>query len=178
MDSIAFFDSSPRTFRRLIGAAAALVLFTVAGNAFAAPPATHHWGPTDEEPDLPRCMGVREALGLQDTGYDALSPTIRSTLTGPRGTTSILNSTAAQRSFADLEVWPNGVARTREDASAFPSKNGDFRLAVPDVALLQGFPEWWKFNGPAYMQLGQIGNAVPPPLAYAVATAVSDALAS
>lgn len=148
-----------------------------AAGRFEQPRATHYWGPDTSDSDLQPCMGVRAALGLDDNGFDALSPTIRSTLTGPRHTTSILNSTAAQRAFSDLGVWPNGVAKTREDASAFPSPTGDFRLSVPDVALIQGFPEWWRFNGPAYMQLGQIGNAVPPPLAYAVARAVSDVLA-
>lgn len=143
---------------------------------FRAPDPTHVWG--EKAPSvLAQCLGARAALGLPDIRVDALSPTIRSTLTGPRHTTSILNSTAAQRAFAELEIWPNGVAPTREAARAFPPKNGHFRLAVPDVAVLQGFPESWPFQGATYMQLGQIGNAVPPPLAYAVAVSVSAALA-
>lgn len=143
------------------------------------PPApTHAWTPPGEPPPgLPRTLGVREALGLPDIGFDCLCPTIRSTLTGPRHTTSILNSTAAQRVFARLQVWPNGVAPTREQARAFVAANGHFRLAVPDVALLQGFPQDWPFQGATYMQLGQIGNAVPPPMAYAVASSVAAALA-
>ncbi|MCL3863004.1 DNA (cytosine-5-)-methyltransferase [Actinotalea sp. K2] len=143
------------------------------------PPApTHAWVPDGEPPvGLPRTLGVREALGLPDIGFDALSPTIRSTLTGPRHTTSILNSTAAQRVFAQLQIWPNGVAPTRERARAFVAANGHFRLSVPDVALLQGFPDDWPFQGATYMQLGQIGNAVPPPMAYAVASSVAAALA-
>ncbi|MGB6169793.1 MAG: DNA (cytosine-5-)-methyltransferase, partial [Geitlerinemataceae cyanobacterium] len=46
---------------------------------------------------LPYCLGVREALGLPNLGFDALSPTIRSGLTGPRHTTSILNSVSAKK---------------------------------------------------------------------------------
>ncbi len=143
------------------------------------PPApTHTWVPPGEPPaGLARTLGVREALGLPDVGFDCLSPTIRSTLTGPRHTTSILNSTAAQRVFARLQVWPNGVAPDRERARAFVAANGHFRLSVPDVALLQGFPDDWPFQGATYMQLGQIGNAVPPPMAYAVASSVAAALA-
>ncbi|RJK92516.1 DNA (cytosine-5-)-methyltransferase [Vallicoccus soli] len=141
------------------------------------PSPTHAWTPPGEPPSgLPRTMGVREALGLPDIGFDCLSPTIRSTLTGPRHTTSILNSTAAQRVFERLQVWPNGVAPDRERARAFVAANGHFRLAVPDVALLQGFPEDWPFQGATYMQLGQIGNAVPPPMAYAVAQSMAAAL--
>jgi len=145
---------------------------------FLAPTPTHGWGSDGQlAPGLARTPGVREALGLPDIGFDCLSPTIRSTLTGPRHTTSILNSTAAQRVFESLRVWPNGVALTRERARAFVAANGHFRLSVPDVALLQGFPDDWPFMGATYMQLGQIGNAVPPPMAYAVASSVAAALA-
>ena len=56
------------------------------------------------------------------------------------------------------------------------AENGHFRLSVQDVSLIQGFPEWWPFQGASYMVLGQIGNAVPPPLAYSVASAISTAI--
>lgn len=141
------------------------------------PPAPTHAGVSVTGADQrPATMRVRAALGLGDIGFDDLSPTIRSTLNGPRNTTSILNSVAAQKRFAQLQIWPNGVALTREAAQAFPTPNGHVRLATPDVALIQGFPQDWPFQGAAYMILGQIGNAVPPPLAYAVASSVSDAL--
>jgi len=165
----------PQTRRRVVW-----VGFLNKDNAdrFAAPAPTHGWSPDGEPADgLQRTPGVREALGLPDIGYDCLSPTIRSTLTGPRHTTSILNSTAAQQVFERLQVWPNGVAPSREKARAFVAANGHFRLSVPDVALLQGFPDDWPFMGATYMQLGQIGNAVPPPMAYAVASSVAAALA-
>lgn len=134
--------------------------------------------PGGKEPELPPCMGVREALGLPDTGFDDLSPTIRSTLNGPRNTTSILNSVSAKHRFEALQIWPNGVAANRDAARAFVSPTGHFRLSVQDVAIIQGFPEDWPFVGATYMILGQIGNAVPPPLAYAVASSVVDALSA
>ncbi|MEU1568163.1 DNA (cytosine-5-)-methyltransferase [Streptomyces mirabilis] len=145
------------------------------GNAWKAPEPTHYWGDASITGGA-RCMGLREALGLPGIGIDELSPTIRSSLTGPRHTTSILNSVAAQRKFESLQIWPNGVAADRASARAFVAKNGHFRLSVPDVALIQGFPEDWPFVGATYMALGQIGNAVPPPLAYAVASSVLDVL--
>jgi DNA (cytosine-5)-methyltransferase 1 len=126
--------------------------------------------------DLPRCQGARAALGLPDIGYDAPAPTIRSSLTGPRHTTSVLSSVSSRGVWERLRIWPNGVAPTREKARVFVPNNEHFRLAVPDVALLQGFPEQWSFKGAVYMALGQIGNAVPPPLGYAVASSVADAL--
>ncbi len=144
---------------------------------FRAPEPTHCWSASaPEAAGLAPTMGARQALGLPAIGFDTLAPTIRSPLTGPRHTTSVLNSVAAQRVFEQLHIWPNGVAPTRASARAFVAANGHFRLSVPDVALLQGFPDDWPFCGATYMQLGQIGNAVPPPVGYAVARSVASAL--
>jgi len=123
-----------------------------------------------------KTMGVRECLGLEDIGFDNLAPTIRSAFTGKRNTTSILNSTAGQKFWGDMQIWPNGVQSDREKASAFPAKNNHFRLSVQDVALIQGFPECWKFSGAVYQVLGQIGNSVSPPVAYQVALSIVNAL--
>jgi DNA (cytosine-5)-methyltransferase 1 len=164
----------PQSRRRVI-----FVGFSRANEArkFCPPTPTHAFGQQAALDGTARCYGAREALGLPETGHDTLSPTIRSSLSGPRHTTSILNSTAAQHAFARLGIWPNGVAPTREAARAFPPSNGHFRLSVSDVGILQGFPDDWPFCGATYMQLGQIGNAVPPPMAYAVAGSLSAALA-
>lgn len=149
----------------------------------AAPAATHcadHLlrgpAPSLTSARLKRTMGARQALGLPDLGVDALAPTLRSTLTGPRHTTSVLSSAAAQKIWAAIEIWPNGVSPTRDAARAFPAENGHFRLSVADCTILQGFPESWQFAGATYMALGQIGNSVAPPVAYAVANAVATAL--
>jgi DNA (cytosine-5)-methyltransferase 1 len=42
--------------------------------------------------------------------------------------------------------------------------------------MIQGLPESWRIEGSVYMALGQIGNAVPPPLAYRVAESVQMAI--
>lgn len=126
--------------------------------------------------DKPKTMGVREALGLPDIGFDSLAPTIRSAFTGKRNTTSVLNSSAGQKAWGDMLIWPNGVQADREKASGFPAKHDHFRLSVSDVGLLQGFPENWKFSGAVYQALGQIGNSVAPPVAYQVAKNVAIAL--
>lgn len=150
---------------------------------FAAAPVTHRAdhllrgpAPSLVGHKLRRTMGARKALGLPEIGVDALAPTLRSTLTGPRHTTSVLSSAAAQKVWAAMEIWPNGVAPTREAASGFPAENGHFRMSVADCGILQGFPRSWQFAGATYMALGQIGNSVAPPVAYAVARAVADAL--
>lgn len=121
-------------------------------------------------------LGARAALGLPDIGFDHCAPTLRSGFTGPRKTTSVLNSKASQKVWCDLRIWPNGVQKSREDALRFPPENGHFRLSVQDCALLQGFPDDWHFAGAVYQVLGQIGNSVCPPVAYAVANSVADAL--
>lgn len=126
--------------------------------------------------DAQKTMGVREAIGLANIGFDNLAPTIRSGFTGKRNTTSVLNSAAGQKSWGDMKIWPNGVQINRNMASAFPAKNQHFRLSVQDVALIQGFPENWKFSGAVYQILGQIGNSVSPPVAYQVAKKVAEAL--
>jgi len=154
---------------------------------FQIPKPTHQWTnrkisepiySTDDlfKETLPKTMGVREALGLPDMGYDALAPTLRSGFTGKRNTTSVLNSTAGQKVWGDIGIWPSGVQANRQKACAFPAKYDHFRLSVQDCALLQGFPADWHFSGAVYQVLGQIGNSVAPPVAYQVAKAVALAL--
>ena len=50
------------------------------------------------------------------------------------------------------------------------------RITVEEAAVLQGFPVGFEFCGPRVAQYRQIGNAVPPPLANAVAQSVVAAL--
>ena len=121
-------------------------------------------------------MGARASLGLPALGFDCPAPTLRSGFTGPRKTTSILNSKASQSTWAKLRIWPNGVQKDRAMAAAFPPENGHFRLSVQDCAVLQGFPADWAFEGAVYQIIGQIGNSVCPPVGYAVARSVSEAL--
>jgi DNA (cytosine-5)-methyltransferase 1 len=144
---------------------------------FRPPAATHAFmSAADASSGLVRTMGAREALGLPSIGVDGLAPTIRSGLTGPRHTTSILNSVTALRVWTELQIWPNGVAPTRERASAYPAKNGHFRLSLADCMVLQGFPADWPVGEPVYFSLGLIGNSVAPPMAYRLARAVAGAL--
>src|SRR5690606_2721328 len=50
-------------------------------------------------------------------------------------------------------------------------------VTVREMARLHGFPDWFRFNATKWHGARQIGNAVPPPLARAVAAAVIRALA-
>jgi len=143
---------------------------------FNPPSPTHQYGKNKRQLNLfSTCMGAREALGLPNTGLDDLAPTIRSAFTGKRNTTSVLNSKASEKIWNALGLWPNGVQESREKARLFVAKNGDFRMSVKDVALLQGFPNDWDFEGAVYQILGQIGNSVSPVVAYNVACMVAKA---
>lgn len=50
------------------------------------------------------------------------------------------------------------------------------RITVQEAAALQTFPAEWRFAGPRVAQYRQIGNAVPPNLAAAVARSVYEVL--
>lgn len=142
---------------------------------FREPTATHA-APGETVADLQSANLARWALGLPDSGFDALAPTIRSGFTGPRNTTGVVNSRASMTAWHRLGIWPNGVQHNRELAAAYPPENGHLRLSIEDCALLQGFPSSWRFQGAVYQALGQIGNSVAPPAAYHVARAVLAAL--
>jgi DNA (cytosine-5)-methyltransferase 1 len=128
------------------------------------------------EEEKPRTMGVRAAIGLSDIGYDNYAPTLRSGFTGKRNTTSILNSKASQKNWADMKIWANGVQIDRLAASRFPAQDKHFRLSVQDCGIIQGFPEDWVFSGAVYQILGQLGNSVCPPVAYILAKNITEIL--
>ena len=49
-------------------------------------------------------------------------------------------------------------------------------ITVREMARLHGFPDWFRFHETKWHGARQIGNAVPPPLARAVARQVMDAM--
>jgi DNA (cytosine-5)-methyltransferase 1 len=49
-------------------------------------------------------------------------------------------------------------------------------VTVREMARLHGFPDWFRFNATKWHGARQIGNAVPPPLARAIASSVVAAL--
>ncbi|MBN1518273.1 DNA cytosine methyltransferase [Candidatus Sumerlaeota bacterium] len=84
-----------------------------------------------------------------------------------------LGPTRAKRAWASLGVDGMGIADLP------PDKNfkGMPRLTVRMVARIQGFPDQWIFAGKKTPAYRQVGNAFPPPVAYAAAHAIKECLA-
>lgn len=86
-----------------------------------------------------------------------------------------------------FKLSPNGVSNTLRagtDASrgAFTSPRPiHYRfprcITVREMARLHGFPDWFRFHRTKWHGARQIGNAVPPPLARAVASSLISAMA-
>ncbi|MFI9806026.1 DNA cytosine methyltransferase [Streptomyces sp. NPDC052301] len=89
-----------------------------------------------------------------------------------------LGPTRAKRAWRDLGVDGMGIANDPENC--VPERDL-FRpdgpmLTVAQAAIIQGFPEYWKFQGRKTARYRQVGNAFPPPVAEAVGRAIAAVL--
>ena len=104
----------------------------------------------------------------------------------------------SQRRFAETEpgsvepisrffkLAPDGLSNTLRAGTdgargAFTSPRPihfqhDRCVTVREMARLHGFPDWFRFHATKWHGARQIGNAVPPPLARAIASKVVEAL--
>lgn len=119
--------------------------------------------------DLMASNGWNGAKAWMD-GADEIAPTIVGGSTKHGGPD--LGPTRAKRAWAQLGVNGHSIA---EEA---PERNfaGTPRLTVRMVARIQGFPDDWVFAGRKTNAYRQVGNAFPPPVAYAVASQVAKSL--
>src|SRR5262249_46639336 len=80
--------------------------------------------------------------------------------------------TALGRSFRMLE-WDKPsptIAYGHREVHVHP--NGRRRLSVYEALLLQGFPSEYELVGSLSAQISQVSEAVPPPLARAIAGSI------
>ncbi|MFB8104574.1 DNA cytosine methyltransferase [Streptomyces sp. NPDC056007] len=90
----------------------------------------------------------------------------------------------AKAAWKNLGVSGMGVANGYEEGERKKSQGRDLfgpggpMLTVDQAAVIQGFPDNWKFTGGKTAQYRQVGNAFPPPVAHAVGKAIADVLYS
>jgi DNA (cytosine-5)-methyltransferase 1 len=68
------------------------------------------------------------------------------------------------------------VAHMARDCSDFVHPEVDRFISVREAARLQSFPDSYVFSGSQFRQFRQIGNAVPPKLARAIAKSVKESI--
>jgi DNA (cytosine-5)-methyltransferase 1 len=83
-----------------------------------------------------------------------------------------LGPTRARAAWAVLNVDGKGIAGRPPS----PDFVGWPRLTVAMAARVQGFPDSWIFTGPKTAAYRQVGNALPPPLAFQVARAIASCI--
>lgn len=83
-----------------------------------------------------------------------------------------LGPTRAKKAWASLGVDGKSLA----DNAPLPGFNGMPKLTLRMAARIQGFPDDWEFCGGKTAAYRQIGNAFPPPVAFAVARKVFAAI--
>lgn len=80
------------------------------------------------------------------------------------------------RSFKMLEWNAPSIAVAYGHREVHVHPSGRRRLSVYEAMLLQGFPRDYVLHGSLSSQIDQVSEAVPPTLAYAVASAIESAL--
>ncbi len=85
-----------------------------------------------------------------------------------------LGPTRAKQAWRELGVDARGLGDTPPD-EGFPL-DGLPKLTIRMAARIQGFPDSWNFSGKKTAAYRQVGNAFPPPVAWAVGRAIQAAL--
>ncbi|WP_328721481.1 DNA cytosine methyltransferase [Streptomyces sp. NBC_00247] len=125
---------------------------------------------------LARSMRSRGWPGADAWAADAMA--VAPTLVGgsdKRGGAD-LGPTGTKKAWERMGV--NGGALADEVPGPDDSPTGLVKLTVGQAAVLQAFPEEWRFAGRKTAHYRQIGHASPPPVGTALGRAIAAALAS
>jgi DNA (cytosine-5)-methyltransferase 1 len=77
---------------------------------------------------------------------------------------------------SSLNALPPGPDDGFEPGAGKNGREGLPKLTIEQVALLQGFPDTWRFVGKKTARYRVVGNAFPPPAAYAIGRKIAYAL--
>ena len=91
---------------------------------------------------------------------------------------SLKEGRSSNRSFKTLRWDAPSIAVSYGHREVHVHPDGKRRLSVFEAMQLQGFPVDYCLLGPLSAQIDQVSEAVPPPLAYAVASSVARVLTS
>jgi DNA (cytosine-5)-methyltransferase 1 len=84
--------------------------------------------------------------------------------------------TALGRSFRMLQWHEPSPTIAYGNREVHVHPDGQRRLSVYEALLLQGFPPDYELVGTLSAQISQVSEAVPPPLALAIATSIRDGI--
>lgn len=125
-------------------------------------------------------VSVGEAIGDLMTQFDEHSKFLT-----PQQDAYIAAYEAKSGCLNPRDLYPDMPARTLTCRNLAGATSDMHRVKLPDgrrrritqreAARLQSFPDWFEFCGNETRQFTQIGNAVPPLLAYKLALALKDA---
>lgn len=125
-------------------------------------------------------VSVGEAIGDLMTQFDEHSKFLT-----PQQDAYIATYEAKSGCLNPRDLYPDMPARTLTCRNLAGATSDMHRVKLPDgrrrritqreAARLQSFPDWFEFCGNETRQFIQIGNAVPPLLAYKLALALKDA---
>lgn len=146
-------------------------------------------GMKDHEPEHPEpiyseddWVGVRDVIGDKveehtTDGQVVSSYGTQETLRGERNTRSLDQPCYTIRATRALvDIIPSDYDPDDYDGVPSITDVREYRFDEEDAAQIQSFPEGYEFTGTLTEQRRQIGNAVPPKMAKAVAEQIKDTL--
>lgn len=131
-------------------------------------PLSHHVARSQQKSDVELFRGMRQGMTAEDV-ISAKSENIRRL--GKLIKYDMESFTDKYKKQSWKKPCSTVFAHLEKDGNRFihPDSRQARTITVREAARIQSFPDWYQFEGPYSKKFRQIGNAVPPLLAYAIA---------